>query len=194
MSAAVESPGAEGCCGGGEGGSCAGVVRATAPVRLCDRHLALAHDWVDESYGVVDLTSDPCPACGSGLAVRYPSGRACGTCEWRLGDVLDAELPLPRVDVVYYIRFEGRIKIGTSSNPRQRLARLWHDELLTFERGGRRVEHARHVQFADDRLGRTEWFERSPALDEHVAALAEGQPVPWALYARWLSGALALRV
>ncbi|PPG99701.1 ATPase, partial [Rathayibacter sp. AY1H3] len=33
-------------------------------------------------------------------------------------------MPPPRVDVVYYIRFGERIKIGTSGNPRQRLHRL----------------------------------------------------------------------
>jgi hypothetical protein len=170
------------------------MVAPGAPVPLCDQHLALAHDWVEQEHGVVDLARDPCPACGSLLAVTFASGRLCGVCEWRYGDVVDSELPSPRVDVVYYLRFEGRIKIGTSSNPRQRLARLWHDELLAFERGDRRVEHARHVQFAACRLGRSEWFDRSPELDAHVAAVASGQPEPWALYARWVSAALALRV
>lgn len=182
------------CSGAGAGGSCAGEVPADAPVPLCDRHLALAHDYVDDGSGVVDLADEPCPACGSRLAVRYPSGRACGVCEWRFGDVVDSELPAPRVDVVYYLRFEGRIKIGTTANPRQRLARLWHDELLAFERGDRRVEHARHVQFAACRLGRSEWFDRSPELEAHVALIADGQPDPWDAHARWVSAALSLRV
>ncbi|BDZ50456.1 hypothetical protein GCM10025867_26970 [Frondihabitans sucicola] len=182
------------CRGAGSAGACSGPVTTGAPVPLCDRHLAVAHDWVDEAHGVVDLADEPCPACGSFLAVRYPSGRACGTCEWRFGDVIDSELPAPRVDVVYYLRFDGRIKIGTSSNPRQRLSRLWHDELLAFERGDRRVEHARHVQFAACRLASTEWFDRSPELEAHVAELSAGQPDPWQAYARWMSAALALRV
>jgi hypothetical protein len=163
-------------------------------VPLCDRHLALAREWAEGELGVADLVTEPCPACGSFLAVRYASGRQCGTCEWRFGDVVDAELPVPRVDVVYYLRFENRIKIGTSSNPRQRLARLWHDELLAFERGDRRVEHARHLQFSAERLGRSEWFDVSPGLEAHVAELAAGQPRPWDAYARWRSAALALRV
>lgn len=143
---------------------------------------------------MVDVDREPCPACGSHLAVRFPSGRLCGVCEWRFGDSVDSELAPPRVDVVYYIRFEGRIKIGTTANPRQRLARLWHHEVLGFERGDRRVERARHEQFAACRLGRSEWFDQTPALDAHVAEVAAGQPDPWAAYARWVSAALALRV
>lgn len=182
------------CCGSGSGGSCGGIVSDGAPVPLCDRHLALAHDWVDDGRGVADLAADPCPACGSRLAVRYPSGRVCGVCEWHYGDVVDTELPLPRVDVVYYLRFDDRIKIGTTANPRARLGRIWHDELLAFERGDRRVEHARHVQFADCRLAKTEWFDRSPALDRHVGELRAAQPEPWEAYARWVSAAIALRI
>ena len=160
---------------------------------LCWHHLALARDWLDDATGVVDVVREPCLACGSVLAVRYASGRLCALCDWRHGDVVDPDLPVPRVDVVYYIRFEGRIKIGTSSNPRKRLARLWHDELLAFEPGDRRVEHARHVQFGDSRLARTEWFDRSPSLDAHVETLRAGQSDPWTAYARWLSAAMAIR-
>ena len=181
------------CSGAGAGGSCAGEVPADAPVPLCDRHLALAHDYVDDGSGVVDLADEPCPACGSRLAVRYPSGRACGVCEWRFGDVVDAELPAPRVDVVYYLRFEGRIKIGTTANPRQRLARLWHDELLAFERGDRVVEHRRHVEFAEHRHGRTEWFVAHPELLARAELLRAGVDDPWRQHARWVSEALAAR-
>jgi hypothetical protein len=107
--------------------------------------------------------------------------------------VPDDELGVVRVDVVYYIRFDDRIKIGTSSNPGQRLGTLWHDELLAFEQGDRLVERRRHGQFAATRFGRTEWFARSTELDEHVAVLAAGVDDPWQRYARWRSEALALR-
>lgn len=175
-------------------GGCASSAETGAPLALCAAHLELAHDWVAREDGVIDALPSPCAACGSRLGVRLPSAWLCAACEWRLGDAPDGELPPPRVDVVYYIRFGERIKIGTSGNPRQRLHRLRHEELLAFERGGRALEQHRHAQFADERLERTEWFARSPVLDAHIETVRAGEPDPWALHRRWRSEALALRL
>lgn len=172
---------------------CLAPAVADAPVSLCAWHLAVSAEWAASADGVTDLLPTPCILCGSRLGVRWPSGWLCAVCEWRHGDPIDGELPPPRVDVVYYLRFGDRIKIGTSARPRRRLAAIWHDELLAFELGDRLVERRRHAQFADDRFDRTEWFRRSPALSAHVAALAEGVDDPWARYARWTSEALARR-
>ncbi len=172
---------------------CVGAVDPDAPVALCAWHAAASAEWVTAQDGVTDLLPTPCRLCGSRLGVRWPSGWLCAVCEWRHGDPVDDELPPPRVDVVYYLRFGDRIKIGTTAHPRRRLAAIWHDELLAFERGDRSVERRRHLLFADDRYPRTEWFRRSPALDEHVSALASGVDDPWELYARWKSEALARR-
>ncbi|KQQ05708.1 MULTISPECIES: GIY-YIG nuclease family protein [unclassified Rathayibacter] len=172
---------------------CRAEADAGAPLDLCAAHLELAHDWVARESGVVDALPSPCLVCGSRLGVRLPSAWLCAACEWRFGEVPDGELAPPRIDVVYYIRFGERIKIGTSGNPRQRLHRLRHEELLAFERGGRALEQQRHAQFAAERLERTEWFARSPALDRHIETVAAGEPDPWALHRRWWSEALALR-
>jgi len=130
----------------------------------------------------------PCALCGGGAGIRTEERWCCAACGWRYGDVPDADLPLPRVDVVYYIRFDERVKIGTSSNPRRRLSTLRHDELLAFERGGRALEQQRHRDFASIREG-GEWFTLTAALRAHVSQLRhEGEP--WVLYARWLSAAL----
>ena len=177
------------CCVDG----CGRPVEPGAPAPLCAWHLDAAADWSEREHGRTDLLPSPCVACGSRLGVHWPSGWLCAVCEWRQGDVPDAELGVVRVDVVYYIRFDDRIKIGTSSNPRQRLGTLWHDELLAFERGDRVVERRRHGQFAATRFGRTEWFAPSAELDAHVTALAAGVDDPWQRYARWRSEALALR-
>lgn len=113
-------------------------------------------------------------------------------CEWRLGERPDDDEAEPvRVDVVYYVRFGDRIKIGTSANPRGRFAQLHVDELLALERGTRLLEQRRHVQFAAHRLG-GEWFAPHAALDAHIAALSAGVDDPWALYDRWRSESLAL--
>jgi len=159
---------------------------------LCRQHLMLVADWVEREFGVEDVLPSPCLACGSRVGVRYPSGWVCAVCDWAHGVVPDAELPPPRVDVVYYIRFRDRIKIGTTGNLRQRMRTLWHDEVVALERGGRGRERARHAQFAPSRIG-GEWFEISPALTEHVERLGAGVDDPWSLYARWVSEAIALR-
>ncbi|MFE7844698.1 GIY-YIG nuclease family protein [Microbacterium sp. NPDC057407] len=173
---------------------CRGTVPPEAPVPLCEWHLAAASEWDQRLNGVTDALPSPCVLCGSRLGTRYPSGWLCAVCEWRHGDVVDGELPPPRVDVVYYLRYDDRIKIGTTANPRQRLGAIWHEELLAFERGDRTVERRRHEQFAADRFGGTEWFRRSDALRCHVAGLAAGVDDPWALHARWVSEAVARSV
>ena len=170
---------------------CRGPVPPDAPVSLCEWHLAAAAEWEQRRDGVTDVLPSPCPLCGSRLGVRYPTGWLCAVCEWRHGERVDDELPPPRIDVVYYLRYDDRIKIGTSARPRQRLSAIWHDELLAFERGDRTVERRRHEQFASDRFAGTEWFRRSSALESHVAGLADGVADPWSLYARWTSEAVA---
>lgn len=181
-------------CPGGTGSTVPCTRRTSgAPLGLCDAHAALVLEWAEAEAGRSDLLPEPCALCGSRLGVRHPSSWSCAVCEWRVGTVVDGELPPPRVDVVYYIRFDDRVKIGTTANPRQRLARLWHDDVLAFERGDRLVERRRHEQFRRDRLGRSEWFSPSAALDAHIAALSAGVDDPWQRHALWVSEATALR-
>ena len=155
---------------------------ADAPVALCEGHLAAASEWADRA-----LRRDRSAArrraalCGSPLGVRYPSGWICAVCEWRHGEVPDAELPPPRVDIVYYLRFGDRVKIGTTSNPRQRFAAIWHDEILAFERGDRMLEHRRHVAVRSRGASAgTEWFRLSDALRTHIDVRGGGAVgIPW---------------
>lgn len=176
--------------------TCGEAIVEGSPVPLCARHLMLAVEFgaaQATATGVEDVLASPCVLCGARLGVRYPSGMLCAVCEWRVGDVPEADLAPPRLDVVYYIRFRDRIKIGTSSNPRGRLAALWHEELLAFERGDRHLERRRHGQFAEYRLGRSEWFSTHPALESHIDTLAAGVDDPWRLHRRWMSEAVAAR-
>ncbi|WP_354569943.1 GIY-YIG nuclease family protein [Glaciihabitans sp. UYNi722] len=172
--------------------ACTDLVVAGAPLGLCTGHLLAAHDWVTQEFGVTDILPSPCLACGARLGVKYPSGWLCAVCEWRVGEIPDHDVTSLRVDVVYYIRFGDRIKIGTSGNPRLRLASLPYDEILAFERGDRRLEQRRHAQFAGHRIPRTEWFELHEALEQHVRELGEGIDDPWARYAYWRSREIAL--
>jgi hypothetical protein len=129
----------------------------------------------------------PCLLCGGADGHRGSAGWACDYCGWRVGDVPDPDLPAPRIDVVYYLRWRDRIKIGTTHRPRQRLAAIRHEELLAFERGARDLEQQRHREFADLREG-GEWFRADTRLRDHAEAVGGGIP-PWQTYARWLADA-----
>ncbi len=165
---------------------CPAPAEAGAPIALCTRHLLLAHDWVERTTGARDLLTAPCLACGGRVGLRFASGTICERCGWRAGDAPDRELAAPVVEVVYYLRYDDRVKIGTTGRLRARVAALPHDELLALEPGGRLVERSRHERFAASRITGTEWFERTPALDAHVAALALGVDDVWAQYDGWL--------
>ncbi|HEX4444429.1 MAG TPA: GIY-YIG nuclease family protein [Galbitalea sp.] len=184
-----------GGCGAFEtpGARCGRPVEADARLGLCRDHLLAAHEWISGSVGVTDVLPSPCQACGSRPGVRYSSGWLCATCEWRLGETPDEDAAPPRVDVVYYLRFRDRIKIGTSSNPRIRLAQLRFDDLLAFERGDRATEQKRHAQFAASRFPGSEWFRETPELTRHIVALATGVTDPWDGFARWRSESIAMR-
>ena len=171
---------------------CSAPADPAAPLGLCAAHLVEAHDWVAEEAGVTDLLPSPCLACGGRVGLRFPSGWLCATCEWRVGEFPDGS-DRPTVDVVYYVRQRERIKIGTSGNPRGRLAALHFDEVLAFERGDRRVEQRRHAQFAAHRFPRTEWFAVHDELLEHIAELSAGVDDPWDAYALWVSREVARR-
>ncbi len=181
------------CCAPG----CTSPPAPGAPVPLCALHVAVVADHAAETVGVEDLLPGPCPVCGSRLGVRFAAGSVCAVCEWRWGEVPDGDLAPPRVDVVYYLRQRDhvgdRVKIGTTANPRQRLARISHQDLLAFERGDRRLERRRHEQFAATRYPGTEWFRVTPELLAHVDFVAAGVSDPWDVHARWTSEALALR-
>jgi hypothetical protein len=138
-----------------------------------------------------DTLPASCLACGASRGYRDSTGWVCAACGWRVGDVPDADLPPVRVDVVYYLRFRDRIKIGTSGNPRSRLAQLRYDELLAFELGNRSLEQQRHAQFADHRFPGSEWFRENDALAEHILLIGAGVENPWEAYGRWRSEAIA---
>lgn len=133
--------------------------------------------------------ASPCLLCAGTEGIRSgaESNVVCAICGWRVGDAPDGDLPPPRIDVVYYLRWQERIKIGTSHRPRQRLGAIWHEELLAFERGGRELEQQRHREFADLRVG-GEWFSADERLLAHIEAIRGGIP-PWHAYAQWVAQA-----
>ena len=171
---------------------CPHAARLPELIALCSDHLAVAAEVHGFGFGVSDGLPMPCRLCGSRLGVRHTEGWTCAVCEWPYGEHPDGELPPPRVDVVYYLRFADRVKIGTTANPRQRFAAIRHEEVLAFERGDRRLEQRRHREFAEERAGSSEWFERSERLSAHIDVLAGGVE-PWDRWRRWVAEATATR-
>ncbi|WP_233255384.1 GIY-YIG nuclease family protein [Naasia lichenicola] len=163
-----------------------------AAISLCADHLAIAAELHGLQHGASDPLPEPCVLCGSRLGIRLPTGWTCAVCEWPYGEHPDAEFAAPRVDVVYYLRYGDRVKIGTTVSPRQRFAALWHDEVLAFERGDRRLEHRRHQQFHSARAGTSEWFHLTDEIRAHVDVLAGGVD-PWDRWRRWMAEATAIR-
>ncbi|SMQ67327.1 T5orf172 domain-containing protein [Agreia sp. VKM Ac-1783] len=172
-------------------GACGAPVPPGTELNLCLRHHLAAYDWVARDVGVTDVLPSPCLACGSRLGVRYPSGWLCAVCEWKVGDLPDGIVASTRLDVVYYLRAGDRIKIGTSANPRARLAQLSFDDLLAFERGNRTLEQRRHAQFAAHRIGRGEWFDTNDELLALIELLRAGVDDPWNADSLWVSQHLA---
>ncbi len=75
--------------------------------------------------------------------------------------------------IVYYARNRGTIKIGRTTNLRQRMEslRIDQDMVLAIEPGGFEVESQRLAQFAHLRFGRREDFEIGDDLIAHIKAV-----------------------
>lgn len=75
--------------------------------------------------------------------------------------------------VIYYLLFNGLVKIGTSQDLRTRMQAIPHDELLATEPGGYSLEKIRHSEFRALHY-RGEWFRYEGPLVDHVARLRAG--------------------
>jgi hypothetical protein len=73
---------------------------------------------------------------------------------------------------VYFVRNGDRVKIGTSTNVRNRISSLSlrTSDIVLLLLGDRHGEQGLHRKFADLRIGNTEWFHYTGAVTEYVAA------------------------
>lgn len=74
--------------------------------------------------------------------------------------------------IVYYMRMDRLIKIGTTVDLRGRCATIMPQGVLAVEFGGYREERDRHQQFAADHSHR-EWFWLRDALWDHIRQLRD---------------------
>jgi hypothetical protein len=81
--------------------------------------------------------------------------------------------------VVYYIRRGEYVKIGTTTNLKQRMRDLMPDEVLAVEPGSYDLESTLHAQFAEIRFSPSmEYFKLTEELQEHIAAVVERHGPP----------------
>lgn len=175
---------------------------------ICTEHMhAIAKAWVGDPVirrtvchecGMLALIRDRlsrmilCGECGHVIKLDPPEvdTRNLGTREPRPGFTHPARYP--RTDVVYYIRFGDRIKIGTSTNLPKRLQSLPVDELLAIEPGAAGKERTRHREFAAHLVpGQIEWFSATQPLTAHAAALRAKYGPPMAAWRNWITRAAA---
>lgn len=152
---------------------CGDPAAITTPVPLCDAHLTdlledphvLRHKRVEH---VVKLATEA-------EALRRVEREKERMRLLRQEQQRDEALR--KQQVVYYIRRDSRIKIGTTTNMQQRMSQLMPDEILATEPGGRAMEKQRHKQFAHIRY-RGEWFTPSEELLAHIEAVRaeHGEP------------------
>lgn len=167
-------------------------------LNLCWTHLREAY----EAYRVLGPRRrieqeelKTCPSCDQVQLFPGDTGQRCVYCGYETpdftgGDMLDLAAAVPnfkasnaskikvkRVDVVYYLQFADRIKIGTSNNLRGRLLDIPHDRVLALEPGGRTIEQRRHAEHAHARV-RGEWFSQTPELLAHIESL-QRPPLGW---------------
>jgi hypothetical protein len=72
--------------------------------------------------------------------------------------------------LVYFIRNGNRMKIGTTTDLKRRIRTLAlrEENVALLVNGDQRVERSYHKQFADLRVGRTEWFAYEGTLADYV--------------------------
>lgn len=163
-------------------------------VPLCEMHfmhtykashrLLVAKNRRGEEYALLPSEQQqmpgPCPACGlcGYLAVTVTDQVRCLNASCRYEAWVDDFERLRRdllfleagdQEVVYYAKYRDRVKIGTTTNLRQRMSQIVTVELLYgYEPGGLPVERRRHRQFADLRTTVGEWFKDDVRIRAHV--------------------------
>lgn len=80
--------------------------------------------------------------------------------------------PFTHAPVVYYMRMDRLVKIGTSSDLRTRVAAVMAQGVMAVEWGDRELERERHNQFVDLH-SHLEWFRLASPLVDHIADLRE---------------------
>lgn len=136
-----------------------------SPFPICSRHalnlfrrMAKALDEADPVYGFENVKPVQFAPEDKKLARNYRSKTAARE----------------RREIVYYLLVDGLVKIGYSSNFKNRLKGYPpHAHILGTEQGGRDLERVRLRQFEHLRASRYEWFHPGAELRAHIETLTD---------------------
>lgn len=147
----------------GDGTFCDAPSMPELPASICPKHAARIFMHLRDFVGKADR---------SDLAMRLISAS-----EQRSRDTY-AAAPIREVmaEVVYYVRVGDHVKIGYTTNLRNRMQAYPTGRLLATEPGGLTLERQRHEQFAHALDVGREWFTITPDLMGHIKALAAPTP------------------
>ncbi|WP_319594291.1 GIY-YIG nuclease family protein [Streptomyces sp. ID05-04B] len=147
------------------------------PLLLCEQHYAETglkeyHSWVNGTPEEIDKHI-------SKLVTRRVNER------WERHFPAGPLEPAPTPDlepygVVYFIRSQDLVKVGTTLHLLKRMASFSvpHITLLATEPGYRKRERELHLRFADLRVSRREWFRLEPPLTDYINTIRDQHGLP----------------
>lgn len=150
------------CAASDRGAECGDVPAVATPVPLCRRHLASVMHQATRIF-IIHEASEQIQGTYDADAI----GRA---------KVLEISLHLSgrHRDAVYFISNGSRIKIGYTTNLRERISALSlrREDVVLLLSGGMDLERALHRRFKHARVNNTEWFAITRQLRDFIARVA----------------------
>lgn len=160
------------CVALSEDGDCTAKATMTDPVPLCDLHqLRVALAIVPDI-----LVSELRQASAGARPVSLPAEERVAVIAGARPLPVRAHMGRPHGPVVYFADAGTRIKIGFSTNLRNRIRSLSMQEkdVVLLLEGGLMLERALHDTYAKERIDSTEWFAKSDRLMNFIGSkLAE---------------------
>jgi hypothetical protein len=158
------NPSLPACAADDEGRRCTREPVMLRPVPLCDPHR------IEVALAVVPaVLRDQLVAAQQRPAAPEPRAELVATAR-----VARVEELLQGVHecVVYFLANGGRVKIGYTTNLKNRLGSLALrvENVLLVLHGGPELERALHARFSSYRDGATEWFELSPEVFRFISS------------------------
>lgn len=163
--------------------ACDAARAPDSPIDLCQRCLRAAYQFVQDGLPAA------CALCEEPIPHAVP--RLCSGCQTAVHLYVSIQLQQteardessdrpPAVGHVYYARRGALVKIGFTTDLRQRMRTILPDEVLAVEPGSYATEAARHRQFEHLRhAGQREWFRQARDLAAHIQrVVAQCGPPP----------------
>jgi len=152
---------------------CMGQPVAQGPVAVCAAH---RKDLLLALMPEVYAKYPPHEFIEAGRKYTAKFGKPAELPSWAFNHIpvnLNTEAPDHRV---YFITLDDKVKIGTSGNVRRRRGQMCLPpmaKIVATLPGSYDLEKDLHARFADERIGRSEWFTRSARIEAFIEAIRE---------------------